>query len=162
MPAPYRDELALLDHVRQELLALTWPIDGAKIFAPSSVRITFGAPLDALSRLQEPIALIRPGAGTSDPDEPLLLEVSFSVTIAHRIAGDEIGENVVVGANQREDKGLLHVARQVLLALAKTTRDDAPPILLVAQSEGDGTLDEGSRYLAWRTYTFRARVGVEP
>lgn len=160
MPQPYQDELALLVYVKTTLAALLWPVDSTKIFAPSSVRITFGSPLESIAKMQEPAALIKPGPGTADPDEPLLMDGLITVTLVNKGGGDEIGENVVIGSHQRQDKGLLHVARQVLLALAKTTRDNGIQIELVAQSEGDGTLDAGTVYIAWRAYTFKVHFGI--
>lgn len=149
------DEKTLLTAVRTAIRALTWTV-GVNIFASQSVRITSAMKESAIAKLREPICLIRPGDGQNDDDEPSLIHGSFSITLIHRIANDEIGEAPLMGAGNRTAKSLLDVQRRVVGALAKMNRDDGVPIVAAGRSAARAELDEQSNYVASRDYAFRA------
>lgn len=154
------DEKTLLTTVRTALRALVWSV-GVPIFASSSVRITSAVKDSAVAKMREPICLIRPGEGTADDDEPTLVHGSFSITLIHRIANDEIGEAPLMGAGNRASKSLLDVQRRVLGAISKLNRVDGVPIVAVGRSGARAELDDQSNYVASRDYSFRAEISAD-
>lgn len=150
------DEKTLLTTVRTAIRSLLWAGAGTNIFASQSVRITSAVKESAVEKMREPICLIRPGDGQNDDDDPALVHGSFSITLIHRIANDEVGEAPLMGAGNRATKALLDVQRKVLAAISKLNRDDSVPIVAAGRSAAKAELDEKSNYVASRDYNFRA------
>lgn len=154
------DERKTLELAKTTLLALVWS-GIEKIFGELDVRITAAPTLQSLGSKRAPMALIRPGTGTADLDEPALMEIGFSVTVIWFSGGDEIGEAALLGSHANADRGLLDLGRRIVLALRALKRDDGAQIVAVSRGPAQSAYDETTGMIVYRDYNFLTRVGVE-
>lgn len=101
------------------LLARKWPGVGGETVL-GAVRVTQALSENALKELRLPCALIRIGDSSADDENPGLLAQNFDITVVAAVAGDEVGERALIGANRPDaelsskGRGLLEIEEQVL------------------------------------------------
>ncbi len=115
----------MLQQIKTQLLAATWPGGGNVVFGSGSVIISRYVPESSLTSMRVPIAQIMPGTFRSDPqfdEEPDLWVCEVVIRIIVNIPGDAIGQNPLVGANRpdstkSEGAGVLDVEQAVYSAI---------------------------------------------
>ena len=114
---------------------------GSFVFNANSVNVTVGPMEQAFSTMITPVALIRPGAATSDPthdEEPNLIMQSLGVMLSVVVPGDEIGENALLGAGRQ----------------SQTSSKGRGLLDNRAKPDAVAELVDETRYSAYREYTF--------
>lgn len=103
--------------VRKLLSDRVWEGTGGKVFG--AVRVTNGLVDSAVANLLAfPIALIRVGDGDAEDQLPGHITRGMEVFIMQKAAGDQVGENAMIGANRAsqgasQGRGLLELEEEV-------------------------------------------------
>ncbi len=153
--------------VQHLLRQATWA-DAELVFAESSVVITLGTTETVLTEQRLPLALVRPGAASIDPDmreRPDLLRVEFAVGLVVANAQDQYGEAALVGSNRTGGsfgRGLLEVEERVLSALTALGPASGLPIVFRGASVAEPSLVPGLGYVAFCDYRFEALGTTAP
>jgi hypothetical protein len=161
-------EEALIDAVRDQLIAQTWTGGSDVVFPTGSVKIVpnlQAALADVFKTgMRTPVALITPSTSESDPDydeEPDWIRFAFSVLIAVFIPGDHIGERVVMGANQTggatqsEGQGLVELEVEFFNAVGKLNALESVT-LQVRQRAQQGAEQYRNGMFGYRLYELEA------
>ena len=135
---------------------------GSFVFNANSVNVTVGPMEQAFSTMITPVALIRPGAATSDPthdEEPNLIMQSLGVMLSVVVPGDEIGENALLGAGRQSQtsskgRGLLEVEEELYASISLLNSVNGLEVYNRAKSDAIAELVDENRYSAYREYTF--------
>lgn len=166
------NQYQLLLVVQDKLRDRMWPASpSTPVFHPDSVRVTVASAEKALQNMIPPMALIRPGPASHDPledEEPTYIRCSFAVRLITVVAGDEVGENALMGGNApsaltSQGQGLLEIEEQMFAAIALLNHDELVKVQWRASSEAAAEIqatDLGENYVCWRDYEFEAVVST--
>lgn len=156
----------LLLRIKSILIARKWLDSGDRVFAPGSVLTTQWPQNEAWARLIPPIAIIKVGGGTRDPEhgeasDLLSQQVSIVVITAER--GDRFGEAALVGAHRSSKttgrgRGILEVQEEVLTALDYLSAKDGVYVRLVGVGPAAPEIVDALGYVVSRELRFEARV----
>lgn len=123
-----------------------WDDGTTRVFAEESIVVTDAeSVLDVLDeRLTEPIVLIIPSGGPSDPqhgEEPDLLTPTVTVVLVTRNLNLRMGEGAFIGANREgindsRGRGVLEIAPKIASALKRLTVDSG--VVMQNRMQGDG------------------------
>ena len=151
------------DALKTKLLAQVWNSSSNKVFNQDSVIVSQNVPVEALRNLIPPIAIIRCGGATSDPEhdeEPDLLMQRFQVAIITYSENDTYGEGVLMGAcvadaDKSEGKGVLQIEEELFNAIKEMDTDDGITIYSRAKSVPEAVVDEDAGLtIGFRQYEF--------
>lgn len=147
--------------MRALLVAATWD-DGAPVFPGGSVIVTDRPREKAMRDLRPPFAIIHPGDTTPDPDmdeQPGLLQMDFTVSVAVTNEQDQVGETALIGANRisgSAGRGLLEVEELLQTALLQL----GPAAGMEIAFRGAGAVATGEHptlgYVATGDFKFRS------
>lgn len=141
----------MAQQIQSKLQAVVWPgVGGKVVFGDDAVLVTTGVPEEDQIPAGFPWALVVPGTGTPDPDQPQLIQQVFSVITAAEVSGDPMGEHALIGGStstllESGNRGILEVAARVRSAVEDLTGVDGARILLSSINTSPATkLGEGS------------------
>jgi hypothetical protein len=165
------NERQLYEEIQTILQAATWTGGAEKIFHANGVMITaYTEPAEALRRSPAPLAIIRPGAATVDPEgneEPGLIAQDFVITLVCRNPNDGIGQAALLGGaspdlqTTSENRGLLEVQEELFSKAKILDTVSGVTIFSRAKSAADGVIDDQYGYVVWRDYSFEALIADE-
>lgn len=136
--------------------------DSSVVFATDSVLVTMGLSDKAMREKRLPLALVRVGAATPDPDmdeQPGVEAVDLTASLVVHHEGDQLGEVVLIGSNRvsgSDGRGLFEVEELVRAALLQIGPASGLPIVARGAGAAQATLDEGLGYIAACDLRFRA------
>ena len=161
----------LFEKVQEILQAAVWAGGSEPVFHDRAVMVTaYTDPSEALKRAPAPLAVIRPGNATVDPEadeEPGLISQEFIVTLVTRNPNDAIGEAALLGGaspdgrTTSENRGLLEVEEELLRAGGFLDGVSGVTIMARAKSAPEAIIDDEYGYVVWRDYLFEALVTSE-
>lgn len=151
------------------LQAAVWPGSAATVFAPSSVVIIGGLPIERIiNSIRMPACALAPGGSTSDPDhneEPALIRQDVDIKLVQLVAGDAVGEHAVMGAgrqsNSAEGRGILEIGERLLAEVSILNKTIEGFDMLFRARSGVAVDMVSQGYLASRAYAFDGWAGVE-
>lgn len=117
-----------------------------------------------------PVALVRPGAATSDPsygEEPDLLRQAYIVRVLASVAGDPTGETAIVGSHRTgtpatsNGRGVLEVEEEVFAAVEALVSDDGVHVYSRSASAVAVDLEPELGMIAGREYELEALVSAD-
>lgn len=155
------NRLQISRQVQYLLRQATWA-DGGLVFASDSVLVTMGLSMKAMREKRLPLALIRVGTATPDPDmdeQPGVQGVEITISVVVRHEQDQFGEVALLGANRvagSDGRGLFEVEEKVQSALLQIGPASGLPIVFRGTGAAQATLDEGLGYIVACDYRFRA------
>lgn len=131
----------LAQQVKHKLQAVAWPSGGSLVFGEQAVRIFSGEPTEETIPPQRPFALVGIGGSQADPDDPDLLEQTFTVVVVAEVGGDPVGEHAIVGGpvadmSRSAGKGVAELAERARYAIQALTGADGARILISATTSG--------------------------
>lgn len=137
--------------------------DGSAERVFGSVIVTPIPTEQSFDNLSFPVLLLTPLTGNSDPlhgEEPSLIEYDFEATIIQAVAGDDIGEPTLLGANRTElgssrGRGLLELEEELFRAANLLNNIDGIRVVSTKQSATGANLVADLGYVAWKDYTFK-------
>lgn len=147
--------------VQAILRAVAWP-DSELAFASKSVMVTLGIPERVVVEPRLPLALIRPGAETIDPDmaeQPGIVRIEVAVTLVVANQQDQYGEVALLGSNRdtgSTGRGLLELETLVKTALLQKGPESGLPIVFRGSTTSEPIQHPGLGYIAIGTYKFEA------
>lgn len=160
-------------HLRSLLKARTWADingtalgSGAKVFG-EKVAISAGARTsEILTTLGIPCAIIMPGITARDPqarEDPRVRQATIRVKIINRVAGDSIGQNVLVGAaigdeGKSAGHGILEIAEQVEYELQDLGPINGAPIYVLGSTQPTPVELEDQGMVVFMDVEFDAKV----
>lgn len=160
------NEVQILKQLRYLLRARQWTGGSALVFASQSVAITISPTEQGLLRMVPPVVLLRPSAVAADPthgEEPQLLSGTILARLIGAVAGDDIGEGVLIGANRVDgmsggsrNRGIFELERELLATIAKLNGANGMKIQCRHKGGVDGDIDNVLGHVAWRDYQFEA------
>lgn len=138
----------LAQQIKHKLQTVTWPSGGSLVFGANAVRIYSGEPTEETIPAQRPFALVGIGAAQADPDDPDLLDQTFTVIVVAEVGGDPVGEHAIVGGSVADmsksaGKGVAEIAERARYAIQSLTGADGARILISATTSG-GTQSLGN------------------
>ena len=110
-----------------------------------------------------PLALIRPDTAESDPkfdEQPGLIRATVIVRLVAAVAGDEVGENALIGGNRVDglygarNRGLFEIEEEMYGAIGKL--NEISGIKIAAREKGAvlAEVDAQLGYVCFRDYSF--------
>lgn len=155
------NELQCLKQMRYLLRAQEWS-SGVKVFQQNSVRVTLGPAEDGLRWMSPPLLMLRPDSVESDPlhdEQPDLIRCTVMGRIVQSIEGDDVGENVLLGANRSgltaaQNRGLFEIEEQMYAAVGKLNEINGVKLFCRMKGAVLADLDPVLGYIAWRDYSF--------
>lgn len=160
------NEWQCLRQLQYRLQGAVWPTSANKIWGKNAV-ITPGPTEDALPWLQTPFALIMPGSLVHDPDEPRFVQDGgVTIRLAASVAGDAVGENVLMGANRVSEiasgnRGLLELQERLFNTVGLMVEQDGLVVKFRASGVVAAMKSDRIGYVAWRDYTFELVTTVD-
>jgi hypothetical protein len=157
----------LAQQIRHKLQSVAWPSGGSVVFGANGVRVFAGDPSEDQIPPQRPFALIGIGPSTADPDDPDILEQSFTAIVVAEVAGDSTGEFALIGGavadmSKSAGKGVAEIAERVRSVIQSLTGVDGARILISATSSGGTQAVGANRHLAMQEMTFSAMCTAQP
>ncbi len=153
--------LQVCRQIKQILEDRTWSVaGGTAVFG--NVSITNAPNAAAFEMMVFPVALIRPGNATHDPEYPGQLSQDIEVSIATCIHGDVMGENALIGANRgnagagSEGRGLLEVEEELLAAMRVIGNESGIRVVSRSRSAISSLQDDANDQILLRSYSFLA------
>ena len=159
----------LAQQIKHELAQVTWPGgSGDVVFGPRGVFVYAGAPpTEEQHPPAFPFALVTINSGSPDPDDPDIIEQTFSIVTVVEVAGDPLGENAVIGGARADygksaGAGVAEVAERVRSAVQKLTAYDGAAVVVSGSGTGaPQTLGKG-RHLALEEFQVAALCTSAP
>jgi hypothetical protein len=161
-----------LVRLKNVLRSLRWGSTGDPAFGKGNIKITAGLGAEALGRLGNPCALIRPGgSGLRDPEgsgDDAVYKQSIGLTLVMALPGDQFGEAPLLGgfraggATDGDFRGLLDLQGLVIPAIHELGPKDGFVIAHVSSSIPEATLDENRGYVVARSYQLDGYFSAEP
>jgi len=159
----------MAQQLKKELQTVTWPSgSGEVVFGPRSVFVYAGAPPSEDQHPPGfPFALITIGGGTPDPDDPGVIEQTFTIAIAQNVVGDPLGENAVIGGSRADfgksaGAGIAEVSERVRSAVQAMTAHDGAAVVVTGSGVGaPATMGQG-RHIALDEFTVTALCTSQP
>jgi hypothetical protein len=155
----------ILQQVKYLLKSRKWAgsPSNAVVFHPDAIRITGGVNPKAIDALIKPAVLLKSLGAQSDPEygeEPDLIEQTVNVAIVAMGAGDQFGENAIIGANRQSftdsrGRGLLEIEPEVFGAIERLNDIDGVRILSRIDGGDQILLDAEERPYALREYSYK-------
>ncbi len=155
------NRLQIARQVQHLLRQATWA-DSGLVFAADSVIVTMGLSDKAMREKRLPLALIRVGTTTPDPDmdeQPGLQAIDVAIALVVSNANDQLGEVALVGANRTEGsagRGLFEVEEKLVTTLLQLGPASGMPVTFRSAGAAQASLDESLGYLVACDYRFRA------
>lgn len=152
--------------VRKLLEDQVWPDSGGEsVFG--NVVISVAPEERALRNMRMPVVMIVPLDAEADPqfdeEEGMILQ-NIGIKIIQAIAGDPVGQSVLVGGyrglagqSKSAGRGLLEIEEPMLDSISQLNEIDGISIMMRYKSAVEHVLDDIG-YVAWRDYTFEALV----
>lgn len=134
------------------------------VFDKDSVRVSAAITKEALAQLLPPMVFLHPGAAEADPEIRGLARMPVHARLTC-ISEDEMGENVLIGANRgsngqgsSDGRGLLEIEEEFLRAIDRFNNQAG--VLLTGGFVGavEPAYADGIGYIATRNYLFDAQV----
>lgn len=158
----------MAQQIKHELANVVWT-DGAGdvVFGPRHVFVYAGAPADNQHPPGFPFALVTIDAGTPDPDDPDVIDQTFSIATAVEVSGDAMGEHAVIGGARGDlgksaGAGAAEVAERVRAAVQKLTGfDGAAAVVSGSGTGGTQTLGQG-KHVAFDEFNVSALCTSQP
>lgn len=158
----------MAQQMRYVLGAAVWPEGaGALVFGDSLSYVLAGLPDEDELPGRFPFVLINLGGGTTDPDDPNLLEQGFDVLTVVDVPGGRLGEQALTGGAKSglgtsANRGVLELNDRVRDALKDLRGVDGAALQLHATSTGAPTRLGRGRHLAIGESNFTAWVTAAP
>ncbi len=145
--------------------ARKWTGSSNVVFAPKSVIIAVGSTEEMAEKSRFPMAVIRPGGETSDPDFPDYIDQEVGVRLATTQAGDAHGEFALVGGHRTSQtksvgRGLLEVEEELFAAIELLNTGDGIVIQLKAKSAVQ-LQQVDAQFMIFRDYLFSLRTTAD-
>tara|TARA_R110000803_G_scaffold51337_4_gene106227 strand:- start:10527 stop:11321 length:795 start_codon:yes stop_codon:yes gene_type:complete len=162
------NEGQMAQQIRHILATATWPESPSRlVFGERMVFVVAGLPDEDELPGGFPFALVNIGGGTSDPDDPNLLEQSFDVLTVADVAGGRMGEQALVGGNKSSlgtsaNRGVLELNGAVRNALKDLRGIDGAALQLSSTSAGSPVRLGRGRHLAIGESTFSGWITAAP
>tara|TARA_R110002020_G_scaffold55059_4_gene153022 strand:- start:4544 stop:5332 length:789 start_codon:yes stop_codon:yes gene_type:complete len=172
------NESQMAQQIRHVLATATWPESPSRlVFGERMAFVVAGMPDEDELPGGFPFALVNIGGGTSDPDDPNLLEQNFTVLTVADVSGGRMGEQALVGGAKSAlgtsaNRGVLELNARVRDALKDLKGSDGAALQLSATSAGSPVRLGRGRHMAigessftgWTTaapsYTAPSRLAV--
>ncbi len=159
----------LSQQIKQVLGAVTWPLgSGDVVFGTRGVFVFAGSAPDQDDMPPAfPFAAVTIDTGSSDADEPGLLDQQFSVVVAVEVAGDPLGEHAVIGSSRVDvgrsaGAGVAEVSERARAALRSLTgADGASVVVSMHGAAAPATIGTG-RQIAFEQLTVAALCTSDP
>lgn len=159
--------LQVAQAIQSILQARVWSGGGGeKMFG--SVHITRrNVKPEAIANLILPCALVQIGTATHDPWSPgFIPDQRIHVVIVAAVAGDALGENVLVGANKTaktsHGRGLYEIAPEVHNAIQYLGPVQGVTLQHVGTSDGEVDGPDSVRYAGYLDLEFKAICTTQP
>ena len=134
------NESQMAQQIRHVLATATWPESPSRlVFGERMAFVVAGMPDEDELPGGFPFALVNIGGGTSDPDDPNLLEQNFTVLTVADVSGGRMGEQALVGGAKSAlgtsaNRGVLELNGRVRDALKDLKGSDGAALQLSATS----------------------------
>jgi hypothetical protein len=161
------NEWQLLMQMRYLLRNALWPGGASAIWGKRGVVISSTDVERLLPVLQPPFAVVRPGAGSHDPEyeeQPAILRYEPSVVLCAK-APDPYGQAALMGASIADETksaghGLFQYQEQLFSIMKELSKQSGITMTLQAVSSVASAPIETLGYVALREYAFRAYCGI--
>lgn len=158
----------MAQQIRQVLAAAVWPESpGDLVFGDRLSYVMAGLPEEDELPGAFPFVLVNIGSGTSDPDDPNLLEQSFDVLTVADVSGGRMGEQSLIGGaksalGSSANRGVLELNDRVRDALKDLRGVDGAALQLRSTSTGSPERLGRGRHLAIGESSFTGWVTAAP
>ena len=155
----------LAQQMKHLLGAATWS-DGCPLFGEESVYVVAGQPDETPKRF--PWCLISVGSGEFDEEDPDILRQTFSVWVGVQVAGDDIGENAIIGgaietnSQTQAGRGVLELDVEVRRTIGRLTGADGCTITLSSTASPATQIMENNVQLAFSELNVVAACTSKP
>jgi len=158
----------MAQQIRYVLSTAVWPESpSALVFGDRLAFVMAGLPDEDELPGAFPFVLVNIGGGTSDPDDPNLMEQNFDVLTVADVSGGRMGEQALVGGAKSSlgtsaNRGVLELNDQVRTALKDLSGVDGANLKLYATAVGAPTRLGRGRHLAIGESSFTGWVTAAP
>lgn len=162
------NESQLLSNIKSELIAQVWTGSSNVVFPTGSVSVVGSISeviQQALNTMRTPWCLIEPGVAESDPEhdeEPDLVRFQPICAIGCAVSGDQMGENVILGANKTggstvsEGRGIVEVEQEFYNAVGKLNALEGITIQIRQRGIQGAVPKAPGIWIAYRMYQLEA------
>lgn len=153
--------LQMAGQIKRELELVTWGDGSTVVFGDRLVHVFAGLPSEEQLPGAAPFALVLLDTGVADPDDPNLIDQSFTIIAAADVAGDPMGESALTGGavsslNRSANRGALELSERVRAAVGELTGIDGAKVLLQSVATGTPQLYGRGRHLVFDETTVSA------
>jgi len=158
----------MAQQIKHELELATWPEGAAGlIFGDRKVFIAASIPTEDELPGTFPFALVSIEGGTSDPDDPNLLEQSFGIVTVQDSQGGRMGEGALIGGAQSvfgksANRGVLELTDQVRRVVGNLTGADGAGLRVQMTATGAPAKLGRGRHMAIDESTVTGWVTASP
>lgn len=162
------NEGQMAQQIRHVLATATWPESPNRlVFGDRMAFVVAGLPDEDELPGGFPFVLVNIGSGTSDPDDPNLLEQSFDILTVADVSGGRMGEQALVGGAKSSmgtsaNRGVLELNGQVREALKDLKGVDGCALQLSSSSAGAPVRLGRGRHMAIGQSTFTGWITASP
>lgn len=160
----------IVRQIKHLLQSRRWSAGASNDPVFGSVVISQGPEDRTMRTLRMPLALVRIGSNTADPEHsemPDLIQQDIEAVVMCSIPSDTIGEAALIGANRTggstssAGRGLLEIEEELFDAIGDLNDTTGARLRLVSSSAPDPELFEDTAYAVWRKYRFQGAVTMD-
>ena len=153
--------LQMASQIKHELELVVWPgVGGEVVFGTRLVHVYAGELTEEQIPQGDPFALVSFETGEADPDDPELINQTFSVLVGAKVDGDPLGEAGITGGATSSllhsaNRGVGEIAARVRAAIGKLYGSDGARMQLSTLSMGAPTTLGRGRQMTLDEQSFR-------
>jgi hypothetical protein len=158
----------MAQQIRSVLAAAVWPESpNHLVFGERLAFVVAGLPAEDELPGSFPFVLVNLGGGSVDPDDPNLVEQTFTVLTVADVSGGRMGEFALIGGNKSSlgtsaNRGVLELNDRVRVALKEVKGVDGASLMLENSSVGSPTRIGRGRHLAIGESVFAGWITAAP